>query len=186
MDTLDALLDMIDLNGGRITGRTAIQKLGYFSKIFSIIHPEYRAHYYGPYSADVAEALDDLVHMGFIEKDVETWQNTHYEVSPDWRRYRYKVTDDGRKYLIVLRKQSAFTKEEAHLREIIDICKEEADLDPYILSWAAKVHFILSGSGTAMTCDEVQKAALELNWDLDTDQINRGITLLEKLTLLTG
>jgi hypothetical protein len=185
MDTLDALLDIIALNEGRITGRTTLQKLGYFSKVFLVIHPEYRAHYYGPYSATVAETLDDLVAMGFLDKNLETRQNTHYAVSPDWKRYSYTITPDGKKYLNSLRKHNDLASEEDKLKNIIGICRDEAGLDPYILSWAAKVHFILSESCRAMTIEEVQKSAATLNWELGGKQIEKGIALLEKLKLIT-
>jgi len=72
------------------------------------------------------------------------------------------------------------------LHDLVKTCKENAHLDPYILSWAAKVHFILKESGKTMDIEEVRKTASNFNWDLSDEQIERGIDLLLKLHLIKG
>lgn len=180
MDALDALLDIVELAGGKIAGRTTIQKIGYFSTILGIVKTPYHAHYYGPYSADIAETLEDLTAIGFLEKTVETRYNRNIPVSPDWKRYTYQITEDGRVYLQSLRKNPDFQKEEEKLRNLVETCKNDAHLDPYILSWAAKIHFILKETGKAMDNNEIRKTASNFNWDLSEGQIEKGISLLLK------
>lgn len=186
MDALDALLDIVDLAGGKIAGRTTIQKIGYFSKILGVVKTPYHAHYYGPYSADIAETLEDLTAIGFLEKTVETKFNRNIPVSPDWKRYIYQITDDGKTYLQSIRETPGFLEEERKIHDIVQTCKDDAHLDPYILSWAAKVHFILNKSGDAMDVDDVRKTASNFNWDLSEGQIEKGIDLLLKIHLIEG
>lgn len=186
MDALDALLDIVELAGGKIAGRTTIQKIGYFSTILGIVKTPYHAHYYGPYSADIAETLEDLTAIGFLEKTVETRYNRNIPVSPDWKRYIYQITDDGKTYLQSIRASPGFAEEERKLNDLVKTSKEYAHLDPYILSWAAKVHFILKESGKAMDIEEVRRTASNFNWDLSEGQIEKGISLLRQLHLIKG
>jgi len=185
MDALDALLDIVELAGGKIAGRTTIQKIGYFTSVLGIIKTSYHAHYYGPYSAEIAETLEDLTAIGFLEKIVETRYNRNIPVSPDWKRYTYQITDDGKTYLQSIRQTPGFHEEEERLRKLIDICNTDAHLDPYILSWAAKVYYILKESEKGMDIDEVRETASNFNWDLSEGQIEKGIDLLLKLHLIS-
>ena len=179
MDEFDGVLVMLKAAGGRIPGRTAIQKLGYFSTISGAIRSHYRPHYYGPYSADIAGAIQSLVSYGFIEERVETPVAPGSAAAPDWKRYTYSLTDDGRK--LVSRLEKEHTPETRKIGEIVDICKDTASLDSKTLSWAAKVHYIQTLEQRDLSHDGIREIARTLNWDLTEDQIDRGVNLLTSL-----
>ncbi|MCK9314430.1 MAG: hypothetical protein M0P20_10320 [Methanocorpusculum sp.] len=181
MDEFDGVLVMLKAAGGRIPGRTAIQKLGYFSTIPDAIKAHYRPHYYGPYSADIAGAIQALVSYGFIEERVETPVAPGSAAAPDWKRYTYSLTDDGRK--LVSRLEKEHTSEARKIEEIVSICKDTASLDSKTLSWAAKVHYIQTLERRDLSHDEIREIARTLNWDLTEDQIDQGVNLLKNLHL---
>lgn len=181
MDEFDGVLVMLKAAGGEIPGRTTIQKLGYFSTLPGAIRAHYRPHYYGPYSADIAGAIQALVSYGFIEERVETPATSGSATTPDWKRYTYSLTDDGRK--LVSRLEMEHASEFRKIEEIVSICEDTADLDSKTLSWAAKVHYIQTLEQRDLSYDEIQEIARTLNWDLTEDQINRGVNLLKNLHL---
>lgn len=182
MDEFDGVLLLLDAAGGQIAGRTTIQKLGYFSTVRGAIRARYRPHYYGPYSADIAGAIQTLVSYGFIEERVETPGGTG--TTPDWKRYTYTITEDGRELVPELKQEYARGAEE--VEEIVGICKDTANLDSKTLSWAAKVHYIQTRERRYMSYDEIREVARTLNWDLSEDQIQKGIDLLNDLHFMTG
>lgn len=182
MDEFDGVLILLDAAGGQIAGRTTIQKLGYFSTVRGAIRARYRPHYYGPYSADIAGAIQTLVSYGFIEERVETPGGTG--TTPDWKRYTYTITEDGRRLVPELKQEDTGGAEE--VEEIVGICKDTANLDSKTLSWAAKIHYIQTREMRDMSSDEIREVARTLNWDLSEDQIQKGIDLLTNLHFMTG
>jgi len=179
MDEFDGVLVMLSAAGGRIPGRTTIQKLGYFSTIPDAIRAHYRPHYYGPYSADIAGAIQALASYGFIEERVETPAAPGSAATPDWKRYTYSLTDDGEK--LVRRLEEEHPSEAREIEEIVSICRDTANLDSKVLSWAAKVYYIQTQEKRNMPYDEIQEIARILNWDLTEDQIEKGVGLLKNL-----
>jgi len=182
MDEFDGILLLLDAAGGQISGRTTIQKLGYFSTVTGAIRAHYRPHYYGPYSADVAGAIQTLVSYGFIEERVETPGSPG--ATPDWKRYTYALTEDGRGLIPGLKQEYAQGAEE--VEKIVDICKDAANLDSKTLSWAAKIHYIRTREERFMTSDEIREIAWTLNWDLSEEQIQKGMALLKELHFMAG
>jgi len=178
MDEFDGVLVMLKAAGGRISGRTTIQKLGYFSAISGAIKAHYRPHYYGPYSAEIASAVQALVSYGFVEERVEAPGSP---ATPDWKRYTYTLTDDGEK--LIPRLEQEHTLDVGEVEAIVSVCKDIVDLDFRILSWAAKIHYIQKLEKKDMTHGEVQEIARTLNWDLTEDQIENGVNLLKNLRL---
>ena len=182
MDEFDGVLVLLDAAGGEIAGRTTIQKLGYFSMVQGAIRARYRPHYYGPYSADIAGAIQTLVSYGFIEERVETPGGSG--TTPDWKRYTYTLTEDGRRLVPELKQEYVQGAEE--VEEIVGICKYTANLDSKTLSWAAKIHYIQTREMRDMSPDEIREIARTLNWDLSEDQIQKGMDLLTDLHFMTG
>ncbi len=66
---------------------------------------------------------------------------------------------------------------------LVNICKKTANLDVKILSWAAKVNYILSEQGKPMTPEEITLTADSFGWKLNQAQINNAIELLKQLEL---
>ena len=88
---LEALLAMVQQNGGKIDSRIRLQKIGYLMGrlgIPGIRRASYEYHYYGPYSREVSDSIRVAVSTGLLEEDFE-------ELSSEIRRYSYRLTETG-------------------------------------------------------------------------------------------
>ncbi|MFA4875868.1 MAG: hypothetical protein WC586_00515 [Methanoregula sp.] len=180
----EAAVMVIDAAGGRIAGRTAIQKIIYFGTVRNAVKATYRPHYYGPYSADISGALQTITSCHFVDEAMDTDDSRKVNETFEWKRYSYTLNDEGRKVTEFLKAGSPKDYEE--IKKIVDICKKTAKLDPNVLSWAAKVHYIIKQEHRQMTYEEVSKIAKSLNWQLQDPQIATGVNLLKELSLVTG
>lgn len=178
MIIFDAILATIKVAGGSITGRTTIQKLVYFENISKLVDTKYRPHYYGPYSAEVAGAIQELIDLNFLKEEIETAETAGFLVPDDWKRYRYTLTSDGNKVVEQINQKNK--AEFNRISNLVRTCKQTVNLDANMLSWAAKVHYILSSQGKTMTLDEIQNTAESFGWKLPQPQIE-AIELLKQL-----
>jgi uncharacterized protein YwgA len=181
---IEAAMMVIDAADGRITGRTTIQKIIYFGKIRNTVDATYRPHYYGPYSADVAGALQTIASCHFVDEAIDTSEMKRPDETFEWKRYSYALNSEGKKVVDFLKQSSP--DEYNQIKKIVDVCKNTANLNPNVLSWAAKVHYIIVQEKRQMTYDEVISIADSLNWKLEKPQIDSGVNLLKELALVTG
>ncbi len=176
MDIYETIESILDASKGSNIGRTAIQKLVYLAhaKIPTLDIPQYRPHYYGPYSSDLSLALERLVTHHFIDE------------TPGRLRegYKYRLTPDGDTIVAELKKHSL--DEYQKIKDIVDKCKDSCDLKANPLSCAAKVLFMQrnrpNGEGT-MTVDEARKRAQGFGWNISSEDIEEGTTVLCHLEL---
>ena len=181
LEISDAILAAVMMAGDRVLGRTAIQKLVYFLTIYNIVDARYRPHYYGPYSVDVANSIQMLSSIDFITEEIETPESTGYSVPDDWKRYLYSLSTDGKQIFEDFKKHNE--SEYVKLSGIIEICGTTTGYNMDILSWAAKVHYILSKKGESMTHDAVIRTADSFGWKLSSAQVEKGAELLKNLNL---
>lgn len=179
MIIFDAILATIKAAGGSITGRTAIQKLMYFENVSKIVDIKYRPHYYGPYSAEVAGAIQELIDLDFLKEEIETAETTGFPIPDDWKRYRYTLTSDGYKVVEHINQESG--AETKKISNLVRTCQKTVNLDANMLSCAAKVYYILSSKSKSMAVDEVQKTAESFGWNLSQHQITGAVNLLKQL-----
>jgi len=178
MNAADAAIITIVLAEDKAIGRTAIQKLIYFETVFDLADAYFRPHYYGPYSSEVACIIQELAALGFVEEKTETKETTGYP-----RKYSYKLTNDGRAFFSTVRKEYAEDYEK--ISALIEKCKKRSNLNPQILSWAAKVNYIGSHEEKeALEFEEIISKAEKLKWDLTQGKINRASQLLKDLGLV--
>lgn len=181
LEISDAILATVKMAGNRVLGRTAIQKLVYFLTICDMVDARYRPHYYGPYSVDVANSIQMLSSIDFIIEDIETPETTKYSVPENWKRYLYSLSTDGKQIFEDFKKHNEYEYEK--LSDIIEICGTTTDYNMDILSWAAKVHYILSKKGEYMTHHAVIRTADSFGWKLSPAQVEKGVELLINLEL---
>jgi len=184
IDPTEAAMLVIDAAGGGITGRTVIQKILYFGTVTHAVKATYRPHYYGPYSADVAGALQTITSCHFVDETMDSNESKKANETFEWKRYSYKLNEEGKKVSEFLKQNSS--DEYAEIKKIVEVCKKTANLDPNVLSWAAKVHYILVQEKRPMKHEEISKIASSLNWKLESPQIASGAKLLRELSLVTG
>ncbi len=181
MDVSDAIIMVVKVAGDNILGRTAIQKIVYFLSVFEIVDVKYRPHYYGPYSADVASSTQMLASIDFLNETVETPRTTGYSVPENWKRYHYSLSSEGEQFVKELMRSNIEDFNE--ISRIIKICKDTVNFNPDILSWAAKVNYILSKKKEPMTYDAIISTAGSFGWDISSEQIEMAIELLQSLDL---
>jgi len=100
-----ALLCIAIQQGGEETGRTKLQKMIYFAdRYLGWNVRDYKLHYYGPYSRNIATTLRT------IRNELMD------ETIPDLGPYQYRIRDEGRRFL------ETFSEEhDAHRLETVSV-----------------------------------------------------------------
>lgn len=176
MRTSELILAVISANRGQIEGKTTIQKLTYFSNLQVPVTDTivFRPHFYGPYSAQADFQLDKLVLLGFLDQFTRTTIN-------DRIIYNFRLTNQGERIVKSLKKK--YSREFERIGSIVSICKKSAGLNPSTLSYAAKVHHILSKLNRPITDSEVMREGSRIGWKIDSEGVKKGSVLLVALKL---
>src|SRR5262245_44093321 len=67
---VEMVANVVALNSGRLVGRTRFQKTMYLLSQLGVRIPfEFEYHHYGPYSAELADALDAAVGIKWLKED---------------------------------------------------------------------------------------------------------------------
>jgi uncharacterized protein YwgA len=159
--------------------RTVIQKVLYFATMKGVTHTGYQAHFYGPYSSEVASTIQDLASARFLREREETLDAT---ASPwEVRGYKYSLPRNVEEALdSVLSKDDK--KDATVLEWVIDTCIKRGSLKPKPISIAAKVLYILHEEGRPLTVSQIEKKANELGWHIVEPEIeNSAVGLLSDL-----
>ena len=174
MQATELLLSVLGSSSAPVDGRTAIQKIAYFSSLKTGVDLGYKPHFYGPYSPVVSGMLENLVAMGFIEERARL-------TSHDRTMYSYSLTDDGIKLLEDIRSREV--SKVAGIRRVVSRCGRIAGNNINVLSWTAKVYFLLSQRGPEISYKEAEEAGKRFGWKLSRKEIDSGVRLLAGLAL---
>ncbi|MCX7721621.1 MAG: hypothetical protein N2379_00985 [Verrucomicrobiae bacterium] len=168
---------LVAIEAGPGIGRTALQKVLYFAMELGLLDVSFEAHYYGPYSREVASTLLNLVAAGWVRESGEAWPDG----SPfgERRRYSYRLSPAGKTALRKLVPQDS--AEAQKLRKLVRLCKLKANLDFDLLALAAKIWFLRSALGKALKPEEVQQQASIWGWQVRQEDIPSVADLLESL-----
>lgn len=183
MNTYDFVHLTLHALGGSIQGRTKLQKVVYFLGVLTDSLPElgYSPHYYGPYSAEVAGALDRLRSIGFLEQIVASGGSVDasgFEVA----RYDYQLTDAGK--LIAEAKAGMHAEEWRKLKAAAEVLSRAGEQDYVKLSLAAKTFFMLGERKRPATIRDLVQRASTFGWAVNPSQIDEAIQLLRSLQLV--
>lgn len=178
MKIYEILLVLIDELGGKVSGRTLIQKLCYF---FSIKHNKnmgFKPHYYGPYSPYVEKALDELEGIGLFDKTVELLgeSSSGFEI----KRYDYVLTKYGKQAVSTI----AQSDEKEKVVTFASKIKRHGIPSTEEISVAAKSYFILNRERSTLTDNQIKGKASDFDWDITEDSINRASDFLVKMELV--
>lgn len=168
--------------GGEIRGKTKLQKTVYFLGLMTGQAEElgYRAHYYGPYSDEVADALSTLQGRGFVTTSVTSVGGVDpqgFEV----RRTDYRLTDEGR--AMAEKKTGQFLGLFMELKKAALVLKEAGDLDYMKLSIAAKTDFMLREKNAPASESELEQLARRFGWSVSPQEIREAAEYLRRLNL---
>lgn len=179
MKISDFVLYLVHASGEHIQGRTLLQKRSFFVGELCDLDLGFDAHYYGPYSAELDNAVGELKSLGFIDE-----ANIGFGVARggfEMKRYDYRLTDDGREIVELLRR--SHPERYKRISESVQKIVNAGDPGYLELSIAAKAYFILRKKGKPMSRPELVREAQKFDWIIDTESLNRAVTFLEKLEL---
>ena len=171
MKLSEVILVALDGAGGQLAGRTRLQKVMYFLCERLGIDAGYFPHFYGPYSEQVAGAVDSLVARDLVEEEAES---TATGGPFEGRLYTYSLGERGREVL-------AFAEEREGERarrvreELAGLLSEKPSTQA--LAVASKLHIILPKSDS-VSDEELRRKAANLGWDLRTANVQEGIAFL--------
>jgi len=175
MEIPEIIVAMLHVLPHGIDGRTVIQKLGYFASVKMNKDIGYKADFYGPFSSILAGHLENLVSLDFVvEKGRQTVR--------DRVMYSYSLTDDGQKLAWKVKEQ--YPKEFLIIKDVVKKCQKIARNNFYVLSWAAKVHYVLSQTKKEMTREEAIEASKLFGWNLGKKEVESAVKLLLALGLI--
>jgi len=173
----EMLISILSIDHNGIKGRTAIQKLGYFCSVKLGQEAGYGPDFYGPYSSIVASNIQDLVAMDFTTESKRRTQNQRL-------MYSYSLTEDGEELVNeIKRKNPEFY---STISEVVEKCRATVNNNIYILSWAAKVHFILCQTKKPITYMKAIEIGEEFGWKLNPTKIESAVQLLKALDLINS
>ncbi|HCA46609.1 MAG TPA: hypothetical protein DEP45_04375 [Armatimonadetes bacterium] len=182
MNVRDFVLLVLASVGGVVRGKTKLQKQVYFVGELTRVDVAlgYKAHYYGPYSSRVDNALDELWSLGLIEKHTNS-TGQRGERGYEKVRYDFTLTDAGKRAVAQI--TGTCPADAAAIANAGGRLTSAGDLHYMDLAAAAKTHFILQQSGALMDDEEITKTAGRLNWDLGSPQIDQATGFLVSLRL---
>lgn len=173
---------VIAASGGQIHGKTLLQKRCYFLAHFMQYDLGYRAHYYGPYSPEVDDALGRVKALGFVDEHSEGFGIMN-AVGFEVRRYDYRINNDGS--IIAEDLKNKYPAEWSQIQDYLQRMKNAGDDGNYVsLSIAAKVHYVLSTRKEPMTPAKIKEVAQHLGWEIDDDMICKATAFLKNLNLV--
>ncbi|SHF57461.1 hypothetical protein SAMN02745218_02617 [Desulfofundulus australicus DSM 11792] len=183
MTALENFLLMLEAAGGKMAGKTLIQKRAYFLNEFLKLGLRFKPHYYGPYSPDLDDAIGRAKVLGFVQESAVDFGpniSTGFEV----RRFDYILTPDGKVVVAALKKQ--YRSEWEQLAETLSKIYK-ADKNDYVaLSLAAKAFYVLSTLNTPLSVPDIVREARRIGWRVSERDVERAAELLMKLGLVNG
>jgi uncharacterized protein YwgA len=179
MQTRDFVLFAHGAFDGGISGRTALQKKVYFLSIIMQEDHGFSPHYYGPYSAQVADANAELKSLNYLREEVNVygWDHKGFEMA----KYDYFLTEDGLKLLE--RKKKKNPEEWGKMLECANAIKDAGNLNYMELSIAAKAYFVLTREGGRANSNTIKSVAEKLGWSINEVALDKAVDFLDKIHL---
>lgn len=183
MNTYDFVHLALAAMDGEIRGRTKLQKTVYFLGVIteSLEELGYRAHFYGPYSDEVADAIDQLKTLGFVDQNVASaggFDYSGFEVA----RYDYSLTDQGR--AVAEKKKLQHSQEWKKIEKAAAVLKRAKTEDYVKLSIAAKTYFMLGEKKGNSSMEELAHLAKKFGWSVTKEQVEDAAKYLKSLDLV--
>ena len=185
MGTVDAILATLateesteSSRNGVVHGRTLLQKKLYFLSVLSGEPLGFRAHYYGPYSAQVSTSLGALIEAGFVDESRVDLDYGAQTAPEEMSRFDYRLSCSGKD---VLRSRPEIC--DPYREHLKRINSSWVASDIRTISIAAKVHFIVSYQGES-TVEEIREQAQTLGWNLSDSEVGGVVDYLEQLELV--
>jgi uncharacterized protein YwgA len=183
MKTYDFVHLVLYAADGKIEGSTKLQKIVYFAGVLTKREGElgYRPHFYGPYSAEVASAVDKLRALGFLHQRVAgggAIDNRGFEIA----RCDYELTEDGK--LIAEEKTKDFHRTWKRVKAAVNRLNKSEPFDYVKLSIAAKTYFLHGKLKGTMSVSELERLSARFGWKVTRDEIREAFEWLKSIHLV--
>jgi uncharacterized protein len=184
MKTYDFVHLVIHAAGDRVQGRTKLQKLVYFVGAIkgNLERLGYRAHYYGPYSPDVAGAVQELRSLKFLEQqrfEFGGMDKSGFEIS----RYDYRLTEEGQE--VAEEKARANPTDWEVIKKAVQAINSTNTQDYVQLAIAAKTHLLSKKGGKGLSAKELEAMTAQHGWSAFTpDQFQEAMEFLRQVDLI--
>jgi uncharacterized protein YwgA len=182
MTVSDALLFAYEALGGSIQGKTNLQKKMYFLGIMLNEDFGYGPHYYGPYSARVASANQELKSLGYLSETKISAGGVN-TFGFEMARHDFCLTEDGRS--VLKEKKARLQPVWERLERAAHRLMEAGNLNYMEISIAAKAYFLLEQQGKPASADELAKLADKFGWTVSAAEIEKAVQFLTGLELAT-
>lgn len=180
IDARHVVLWVLAALDGRPNGKTYLQKLCFF--VGNVLDQDlgYRAHYYGPYSDQVASEIGFLNANDYI---YESRKGSGLADSRGWEvmRFDYRLTERGTAGVQWLDQQHPAQSQA--VRAAVQRILGAGDLNYIGLSVAAKTFWILNGEGRPMTFEGIAEKATQFRWTVSGDEVRKAADFLGRLKL---
>ena len=162
-------------------GKTLMQKRIYFLSVRLGIELGYDAHYYGPYSEEVASANTELKSLGYLSETASPFgvDQRGFEMA----RYDYKLTDAGNR--LANKKASRMPNIAAEIEKAAKVITDAGNLDYMELSIAAKAYYVLTKLNGRATKEDIAAMLPKFGWNVTNEQLEKATTFLEQSRLVT-
>lgn len=181
MTAENLILLILAQEGGRLSGKTLLQKRAYFVSEILDFRLGFRPHYYGPYSDTIDSGIAQCKALGFVQEQTQGFGivNNGFEVM----RYDYSLTEDGKKVVEFLKMENS--EDCQRVSECLTALAKAGDFSDYVtLSIAAKTFLILKQTSAPMMGEEIRKAAGRLNWTISPESLQKAIDFLNNAGLI--
>ena len=180
----DIILMLLEIENGKISGKTLLQKQIYFISVFLDYKYGYSPHYYGPFSQEIDNGIEANKGLGFIEEKTLGFGSIN-KFGTEIRRFDYILTDDGKEVVGNIKNKTKI--EYRKLKSLIEksLLVHKEFFDSHLLSIAAKTYFILFEKEIEMTPKQIKKTANQLGWTISEKSLNNSINFLEKIDLVS-
>lgn len=165
--TPDGVRKLISLAGGSLPGKTRLHKTAYLLEAFGVgFGFDFRYHYYGPYSDDLALAAEDAMALGLLRGTMHrsTFGIPYviYEIPPEFRQCD-DLSDEG---------QTGATR-----RQLLEILRR---YDTVSLELAATAHFLSTHGFSDRAWDETVRRKREKSTFERLESARRLLNELER------
>ena len=167
--------------GGNMRGKTLLQKRVYFLSVMLGIDLGYEAHYYGPYSGQIADLNAELKSLGCISESSSAWgyDQRGFEMA----RHDFVLTDVGTR--LADRKSQQCPELWKDVQQAAAVVTQAGELDYMELSIAAKAYYVLNKLNGKATLEDIAGMLPKFGWLVSDQQLERATDFLAKADLIT-
>jgi uncharacterized protein YwgA len=168
-----------------IAGRTLLQKTLYFLNKKLKLGIEFSPYYYGPYSREITDELENLKASDLICEEIKEFKPIDYHATFEPRKYIYSLGETGARLAEKLEEKEPILAKE--IKHTLEFMREKDATNNYkVLSIAAKMDNILESENKPMYVDEILKEAKILGWEISKEEAQSALKLLKKLEMIDG